>query len=107
MTERDAPSSMRRDITSAYAASGARILSWFVIAALLFRYRESHYAMFALVRATVGLLNYTTLGLAPAMVRLIDDARERAAAPAEAHQHLDDPTSTHVLDYARSEEHTS
>jgi O-antigen/teichoic acid export membrane protein len=91
---------MRRDLVSAYAASGMRIASWFVISALLFRYRESHYAMFALVRATVGLLNYTALGLGPAMVRLTAAAQRHAEIDSRrAPLHGAEAPPRRVLDY--------
>jgi O-antigen/teichoic acid export membrane protein len=62
-------SSIRRDLAAAYLASASRFGSSVVIAALLFRYAgAAAFAMFALVRGTIGLLNYTTLGLAPALI---------------------------------------
>jgi O-antigen/teichoic acid export membrane protein len=71
---------MRRDLLSAYAASGARVLSWVGVSALLFRADPLQYAMLALIRGTVGLLNYTSLGLAPAMVRALAQARHAGDA---------------------------
>lgn len=63
------PSSIRRDLAAAYLASASRFGSSVVISALLFRYAgAAAFAMFALVRGTIGLLNYTTLGLAPALI---------------------------------------
>jgi O-antigen/teichoic acid export membrane protein len=77
---------MRRDVLSAYAASGAKVLSWVIISAVVFRESWLHYGFLALVRGTVGLLNYTTLGLAPAMMRLLAAA---AAAGTTAAQRED------------------
>ncbi|MGA2231378.1 MAG: MATE family efflux transporter, partial [Tepidisphaeraceae bacterium] len=39
----------------------------------------------ALVRTTIGLLNYTTLGLAPAMVRMLSLEKRAAQAPSEVY----------------------
>ncbi|HEY2589786.1 MAG TPA: lipopolysaccharide biosynthesis protein [Tepidisphaeraceae bacterium] len=62
-------SSIRRDLAAAYLASASRFGSSVVISALLFRYAgAAAFGMFALVRGTIGLLNYTTLGLAPALI---------------------------------------
>lgn len=62
-------SSMRRDLAAAYLASASRFGSSVVISALLFRYAgAAAFGMFALVRGTIGLLNYVTLGLAPAFI---------------------------------------
>src|SRR5438270_54173 len=67
-----AATSMRRDLLSAYVASAARIGSWAIISAAVFRLLgPGPFAVMALVRGTIGLLNYTTLGLAPAMVHLL------------------------------------
>jgi O-antigen/teichoic acid export membrane protein len=66
---------MRRDLLSAYAASGARVLSWLIVSAVVFRAHPFQFAMLALIRGTLTLLNYTTLGLAPAMIRLLAEAR--------------------------------
>jgi len=60
---------MRRDLASAYFASVGRILSWVVVSALVYRtIGASAFAMLALVRGTIGLLNYVSLGLAPALI---------------------------------------
>jgi O-antigen/teichoic acid export membrane protein len=62
-------SSLRSDLTTAYAAAGARIASWAVVSALVYRLLgPDHFAVLALVRGTLGILNYTALGLAPALV---------------------------------------
>jgi O-antigen/teichoic acid export membrane protein len=61
--------SLRRDILSAYAASVSRVLSWVVVTALVFRRSAEAFAMLALVRGTLGILNYCSLGLLPAMIR--------------------------------------
>src|SRR4051812_44137284 len=65
------PGSLRRDLVSAYAAAGAKAASWAAVSAVVYRADATAFALLALVRATVGLLNYTSLGLAPGMVRLL------------------------------------
>src|SRR5215217_9097349 len=71
-----AASSMRRDVASAYVAIGARIAGMLVVSAVVYRTLGFEaFAIFNLIRATVGLLNYAGLGLAPAMVRLLAEAR--------------------------------
>src|SRR5438067_1245366 len=70
---------MRRDILSAYLASGARVLSWVIVSALVYRASTEAFAMLALVRGTIGILNYAALGLLPAMIRAF-----AAAPPAPA-----------------------
>jgi O-antigen/teichoic acid export membrane protein len=60
---------MRRDLASAYLASAARLGSSVIVSALVFRFvGTAEFAMLALVRGTIGLLNYTSLGLAPALI---------------------------------------
>lgn len=67
--------SLRSDLTTAYAAAGARIASWAVVSALVYRLLgPDHFAVLALVRGTLGILNYTTLGLAPALVHHLPKA---------------------------------
>lgn len=72
---------MRRDLISAYAAVAARYLSWLLITAFVYR-RDGvgAFALLSLVRATLGLLNYATVGLAPAMVHYLPKAQRRPLA---------------------------
>src|SRR5262245_19718990 len=66
---------MRRDLASAYFAMAMKIASWVVVSAVVFRYIGADaFAVLALIRGTIGLLNYTSLGLGPAMVRLLAEA---------------------------------
>jgi O-antigen/teichoic acid export membrane protein len=68
--ERD--TNIRRDIASAYVAAGTRVVSWIAVSALVYRTGgPAAFAMLALVRATLGLLNYATVGLAPAMIHFL------------------------------------
>lgn len=76
-----AASTMRRDIISAYAASGARVVAWAIVSAILYRRGGAHaLGLFALIRATMGLLSYTSLGLAPAIIRFMAKS-ETTAVP--------------------------
>ena len=62
--------SMRRDILSAYAATAARVASWIIVSAVVYRQLGAvALGLVTLVRATVGILSYTSLGLGPALVR--------------------------------------
>ena len=71
---------MRRDVASAYLASGIKVLAWAWISRITFIDGDaSQFAILALVRSTIGLLNYTTLGLAPAMIHSL--ARATADSP--------------------------
>ncbi|CAN5586073.1 hypothetical protein BH10PLA1_BH10PLA1_16070 [soil metagenome] len=103
----DAPpppvSTMRRDIVSAYLASGMKVASWAVVMGMV--YRIIHVgavdliSIFVLARGTLGLLNYTTLGLAPAIIHLLAKAKHhtpRRVIPAS------EPDA--VLSYRRDEQ---
>jgi O-antigen/teichoic acid export membrane protein len=73
---------MRRDIASAYLAAATKIGSWVVISALIFRwYGATLFAMVALARGTLSILNYTTLGLAPAIIHTLARGKD---IPAES-----------------------
>lgn len=66
---------MRRDVLSAYGATAAKILSWVIVLGLVYRFIDpADFAMLALVRGTIGILNYTTLGLSPAMIRMLAES---------------------------------
>jgi O-antigen/teichoic acid export membrane protein len=72
----------RRDLIATYIAVTMKVLSWAIVTALLLRSGSpEQLAVFALLRATVGLLQYTSLGLSPALVRQLTDgglaSRER------------------------------
>jgi O-antigen/teichoic acid export membrane protein len=66
------------DLFWAYAAAGAKVLSWVVVTAWVFRRLGAFdLGVLTLARATIGLLNYATVGLAPALVHYM--ARALAA----------------------------
>ncbi len=92
---------MRRDILSAYAATGMRVLSWAIVSALVYRKMGAGaFATLTLVRATIGVLNYASLGLAPAMIARLASAGARAmpVIPIDA-----PPANTSLLAYADPE----
>ena len=67
-----APSTLRRDLVSAYVASATRIASWAAVSAIVYReLGEYAFGLLALIRGTIGLLSYTMLGLSPAMIHLL------------------------------------
>jgi O-antigen/teichoic acid export membrane protein len=90
----DPTSSMRRDIISAYLASAAKIASWVVVSAIVFRVGGvAEFGLLALIRATIGILQYASMGLGPALVKLSAEAdATNASAPAA-------PESKPVLSY--------
>src|ERR1041385_262586 len=72
---------MRHDIFSAYVASIARIASWVLVSAIVYRRSGPEtFAILAFIRGTIGILSYTSLGLGPAMVRLLSEARAQVRA---------------------------
>ena len=92
-----ARSTTATDITSAYCATAAHIGSWIIVVAIVFRMLgKEAYAMLTLVQATIGFLNYTALGLAPALVHLLARAdAPRRQPPMDALS----PAAPPVLDY--------
>jgi O-antigen/teichoic acid export membrane protein len=103
----NAASSMRRDIASAYAVTGARVGSWVVVSAVVYRQLGSEaFGLLTLVRATVGILAYTSLGLGPAMVKMLASATHSNAGardiPVSALAVDDAQETKPILAYARS-----
>jgi O-antigen/teichoic acid export membrane protein len=75
---------MRRDLVWAYVASGSKIASWAIVSAIVYRKAgKLEFGMLSMVRGTIGILNYTALGLAPAMVRLLAESRPGVGKPAD------------------------
>src|SRR4051794_31129682 len=88
---------MRRDVISAYGASFARIASWVVVSAIVYRkLGASAFALLTLVRSTVGLLAYSAWGLGPAMISRLASA---SAAPVIVTA-VDEEAPTPILSYA-------
>jgi len=66
-----------RDIFWAYALSAARVASWIVVYGTLYRRVGAEAAaLLALVRWTLGLLNYASAGLAPAILHYAAKSQE-------------------------------
>lgn len=71
----------RRDIFWAYAVSLSRVASWILVYGTLYRRTgPTAAALLALVRWTLGLLNYASAGLAPAILHF-------AAKSTQPHRH--------------------
>jgi O-antigen/teichoic acid export membrane protein len=90
-------STLQRDIFSAYLVTGSRVLAWVVVAAVVYRVEKSAFAVLALVQSTAGVLEYTALGLGPAIIHQSANAikRARAALGLEAtDQELREPVLT-------------
>src|SRR2546421_8648328 len=98
-------SSFRKDIASAYAVTFARVASWVIVSAIVFRRLGADaLGVLTLIRATVGILNYTSLGLGPAMVKLLADAAtaKPQAIPVAVLAVDDDAESRPLLAYAQN-----
>src|SRR3954470_397201 len=97
------PSSIRRDVISAYAATFARIVSWVVVSGAVFRFvSPGAFALMSLVRGTIGILNYASVGLAPAMIRLLAEARApRRVVPVNDSDQLEYAQPPRVIDPVR------
>ncbi len=80
-------SSLRREIASAYLASGAKIVSWVVVAGVVYRVGGAvEFGILSLIRGTIGILSYVSLGVGPAMVRMMAGAQAQAVKPLEMDQ---------------------
>jgi O-antigen/teichoic acid export membrane protein len=105
--------SLRRDILSAYLASGSRLLSWVIVSAMVYRQSTGAFAMLALVRGTLGILNYASLGILPAMIRALAastrDAggKQVAVLPELAPVPAAPASGLHSLDYEGAQVHSS
>ena len=61
---------MKLDLVTAYAANIARVASWAIVAGVVYRRGGAiELSLLMLARGTVGFLTYTSLGLAPALMR--------------------------------------
>jgi O-antigen/teichoic acid export membrane protein len=97
----NSPSTMRRDVVSAYIASGSKIASWAIVSALVYRRIGEHaFAALALARATVGVVNYASFGIAPALIHHLSRATAGNSLRAEPFLTERFSTATPVLTYA-------
>jgi O-antigen/teichoic acid export membrane protein len=75
--------SLRADVLSGYVLTGSRLAAWAGVSAVAYRWDGPEaFALLALLRGTITLVGYTSLGLGPAMVRMLAEAARAAAAPA-------------------------
>jgi O-antigen/teichoic acid export membrane protein len=96
---------MRQDIISAYIATAARLASWLIVSAVVFRrFGIETFAIFTLIRSTLGILSYSFLSLAPALIHML--AREATqplpaiALEPPANEPVDPDKRAAVLSYA-------
>lgn len=82
------PSTTRRlllDLLTSQGSALTRFLSWAIVSGLLYRFAgRDAFATFALIRATLGILNYVTLGLAPALLHRLPRSQDPAPVLAAA-----------------------
>src|SRR5688572_3450391 len=81
---------MRRDLPSAYVAAGPKVLTWVIVGGLVYRFiSPGAFALLAMIRGTIGVLNYITLGFSPAIIHLLPQAErdqavhDAASAPSD------------------------
>ena len=69
----DGQTTLKSDLLAAYAAAGAKVLAWAAVSRLVLGGGAfaAEFALLALIRSTLGLLNYTSLGLAPTMIHFL------------------------------------
>ncbi len=78
---------MRRDVVTAYALTVFRVVAWLVVSAVVYRrYAPEYFAALSLLRWTIGLLAYTSVGLGPAMVHSLARARHDSRAEPTSQQ---------------------
>jgi O-antigen/teichoic acid export membrane protein len=95
-TMKSPSSTLRRDVISAYGASGARIASWVVVSAVVYRkLGPDDFAVLALIRSTVGLLGYCAFGIGPAIISRLT----RADAVTTVDTGVEDGAPVQVLPY--------
>lgn len=73
----DGQASIKCDLLAAYAAAGAKVLAWAAVSRLVLGggVYAAEFALLALIRSTLGMLNYTSLGLAPTMIHFLSLAK--------------------------------
>ncbi len=92
---------MRRDIVSAYLVTVSRVAAWYVVIAAVFRTAGSPaFAVLALVQSTVGLLEYTAVGLGPAIIRMTAEALRLETAHRQVTVAMESSADAMSLQYA-------
>lgn len=67
---------------TSYFAAVARVVSWLIVSAVVFRWGgPEQLALLMLVRGTIGLLSYVSLGLTPALIHHLSKGSESTVAP--------------------------
>ena len=61
--------SLGKDVLCAYGASAMRVLSWVIVFGVLKRHSDAAFANLGLLRGTLGIFTYASLGLLPALIR--------------------------------------
>jgi O-antigen/teichoic acid export membrane protein len=75
---------LRRDVAAAYVAAGSRVGAWAIVSAIVYRLAgPDHFGTLALIRGAIGILNYTSVGLAPALIRSFARTGEGPVPPEE------------------------
>jgi O-antigen/teichoic acid export membrane protein len=71
---------LRADLLSAYFVSVTKVASWAVAAGLVYRnFGKETFAAFALARSLITIVNYTSFGVAPALMILLPQFRVQQA----------------------------
>lgn len=85
--------SIKLDLVTAFAASGTKALAYMAISRMLYDggAHLADIAMFTVIRSTLGLLNYATLGLAPAFIRQLSGMLATNGAATETAAGTSDP----------------
>jgi O-antigen/teichoic acid export membrane protein len=84
-------------VLSAYAASASRIGSWVVVSTFVFRtLGPDEFGVLALIRGTIGLLNYVSFGLGPAFIRQAAEAKRETVGATPHGLVPDAPTPYHT-----------
>src|SRR3954468_12562289 len=88
---------LRADVLSSYALTLSRIAAWAGVSAIVFRRDGAEaFALLALLRGTITLIGYTSLGLGPAMVRMLAEAAAPAPSSTPAGEQADPARSEHA-----------
>lgn len=95
-------STLRRDIISGYVLTISRIAAWAGVSAIVFRRQGPEaFAILALIRATMTLIGYTSLGIGPAMVQSLAESSRLVSKFASARRPLIQAAiGPRVLEYA-------
>lgn len=107
-------SSLRVDVISGYMLTASRLTAWAGVSAIVYRrLGPEAFGLLALLRGTITLVGYTSLGLGPAMVRMLAEAEGRLVPLAAALQGkprvprraaADSSTEQFVLEYESPDE---